>query len=651
MFFPAFNLETTYVLLTVLIMARVVLYGSNLATFISLSLLSSLSFVFFESYFAFSPLVFLLLKNPFLAFFTWLKTFVSHSKECENKEKESEVLFMKGKQEPSSTFENNPDSVCDQDQAENPKRSSFVKAENDRIVVDLPAPPEGLYKGLLSTLPSLIESVVVVNYFTVLVIYFVKPMLELYKLHGHTLKGQRFVDIRALALGGFMLVFFSITKLSRTELIESIKEILRPILVAAIPIDPSPENEDTLKAVDKKVEEVLGEYLYLKHTVSGKYIRVSEQEISSLFLAWLDKLDLLVQEGKVDFDFNRFEHLPREKQILIANEFNTLPEGWKESVKEHFKGLYTKILELEGVLNGLPTSELVSSSETQSGPHSKQGNLLTEGKAPEPPYPFFKRIKAGELQDPESSNRTVRESIEQIETHLSPKASYEEFSTSVSPIGLQNVLEEKAWERLKKAKTLIAEKKEAPITDQEPTQRDFLTLSERHGSPGNSPSSAPANLGFFSTQEGTDRSVKASKPQNQLVATDQSLKKSDPFDSPGSSPSFGPRLPDAANSPLEEVNDHLGRALATLWVGSGTCAFSLFVTSQIVWVILRKLSYTQDLINKMIAKGVPTFLLSWIRHPKPGVVDGKPLFHLLVAVLVLNALILYTLVKMLYLAS
>lgn len=104
-------------------------------------------------------------------------------------------------------------------------------------------------------------------------------------------------------------------------------------------------------------------------------------------------------------------------------------------------------------------------------------------------------------------------------------------------------------------------------------------------------------------------------------------------------------------SSLEEVKGHLGRALATLWVGSGTCAFSLFVTSQIAWVILRKLNYTQNLINKMIAKGVPSFLLSWIRHPRPGVVDGKPLFQLLVTVLVLNALILYTLVKMLYLAS
>ena len=101
-------------------------------------------------------------------------------------------------------------------------------------------------------------------------------------------------------------------------------------------------------------------------------------------------------------------------------------------------------------------------------------------------------------------------------------------------------------------------------------------------------------------------------------------------------------------SPSEET---LKTSRYVVWVGSGVCAFSLFTSSQIAWVILRKLSYTQNLVNKLNDRGWPEKLFFWIRHPDPGVVDGKPLFHFMVVILVLNIIVLYTLMKMIYLVS
>ena len=116
----------------------------------------------------------------------------------------------------------------------------------------------------------------------------------------------------------------------------------------------------------------------------------------------------------------------------------------------------------------------------------------------------------------------------------------------------------------------------------------------------------------------------------------------------GNSPTFKTFSSHTFGSPLEETFE---RSRYVVWIGSGLCASILFTTIQIVWVILRKLDYTQDLVNKMIGKGVPKFLLFWIRHPNPGPVGGKPLFVLMVTVLVGNVIVLYILINMVYLVS
>lgn len=152
----------------------------------------------------------------------------------------------------------------------------------------------------------------------------------------------------------------------------------------------------------------------------------------------------------------------------------------------------------------------------------------------------------------------------------------------------------------------------------------------------------PADLGPFSNYSPF---IGGSNAQSQLVPRDQPSNKSDPFESPGNSPTSRPGSSHTPNSPLEET---LGTIRVVVWFGSGLCMFSLFTSSQIAWVILRKLNYTQGLVNKMIGKGVPKFLLFWIRHPNPGPVDGKPLFQLMIAVLAGNIIIPCILMKMVY---
>ena len=110
----------------------------------------------------------------------------------------------------------------------------------------------------------------------------------------------------------------------------------------------------------------------------------------------------------------------------------------------------------------------------------------------------------------------------------------------------------------------------------------------------------------------------------------------------GQSPSLSS---DNLFAPLESLQEYR----YVQWFSSGLCAFTLLTTSQIAWVIVRKLDYTQDLVNKMIAKGVPKSLLFWIRHPNPGPVGGRPLFNLMVGVLLGNLIVLYLLIKMIHL--
>ncbi len=104
---------------------------------------------------------------------------------------------------------------------------------------------------------------------------------------------------------------------------------------------------------------------------------------------------------------------------------------------------------------------------------------------------------------------------------------------------------------------------------------------------------------------------------------------------------------DSLYSPLE----FLQKDQCIQWINFGLCVGILTTTSQIAFAILRKLNYTQELVKKMTNKGIPKKLFFWIRHPNPGPGPEKALFHLMVGVLIGNAIILYTLMKIMHLFS
>ena len=221
----------------------------------------------------------------------------------------------------------------------------------------------------------------------------------------------------------------------------------------------------------------------------------------------------------------------------------------------------------------------------------------------------------------------------------------EEGSETISPERVERALVNQAQERMERGQQeynkVVNQTKSVPLS-QEPTGIGSLTVSKPFESVDNSqyPPVRP-----FSNQEGTSR-FEGSTAQDQLVPKDKPLGQSDY--SPDNSPTLGARLRHNLGSPVEET---LQKDLSLAWIASGLGVFTLLSTIKIPWIILKKLDYTQELIKKLTAKGWPKFLFSWVHHPDPGPVDGKPLFALMVGLLVGNIIVLYLLMKIIYLLS
>ncbi len=640
-FMQFFNFDSLYLVLITLLLVRFFLNRSNLATLVSLCLTSFLSFAFFESFWAFSPLVFFFLKDYLLILFACFSFFSG------NQEQEKEtVLWMKGKEEVPPIPEKRLNPITAEGQSSNPKHPSSVRIEDGRLLTDMPAPTSEIWECVVSNAPLVIESVAAMGFLKVLVRYYALPMIELYKLHGHTIEGRRFVDRRGIALGAFIFTFFSIAKLSGNGILKSVKEVLRPVLIASTPISFSPENQDKLKALEDKVEEVLGKHVYLKSTLSGEFIQVPEAELSELVGNWLKRLDVLLSEGRVIIDFSGFNLLPRHEQIRLTREYNALPDQWKVMVREYCEKLYPKMMEFEELAENLG---LLDSNQGQGLSYPEQDRVSTRSQAPEPPqppHPRYIEIEAGDLQAPDNPNLTVRESLQQWTRGLSPKNSHEEYSTTVGPEVFRRGFEDETQEQLELAESWTADNPNQvnlSTSGQGPTGSDYLTLSEQHGSPGNSPSSRPVDSGAFSNQKGTNP-PEGGSAQNQLVARDQRV--SDPFESPGNSPTSRPYH--SPGSPLEET---LEKNRYVVWIGSGLCAYTLLTTIKIAWVILKKLDYTQEVIKRLTDRGWPNWLFFFVRHSNPGPVGGKPLFRLMITILAGNVIVLYVLMRIIYLVS
>lgn len=170
--------------------------------------------------------------------------------------------------------------------------------------------------------------------------------------------------------------------------------------------------------------------------------------------------------------------------------------------------------------------------------------------------------------------------------------------------------------------------------DKQPTFGGFSSVLDE--SPGRSPGSKDERLWPSSDQDSTSIPMEGRSSESHLVCKD----KEKSLSSSNDDLSF-------SASPLEalEKDRHLQ------WAGFRLCVGALLTTSQVALGVLRKLTYTQDLVKKMTDKGIPKGLFFWIHHPNPAPLAEKPFFILMVCILAGNLILLYVLMKMLHLIS
>ena len=577
--------------------------------------------------------------------------------------------MVKGKEEGTAISKERTSPVSTEGQSDNPKSPSLSvkrKDENVEFAGRFPEPSPEIVEYILRTLPDTVRLIGLISLFKCYIEFGVKTGGDLYNKYGGTSQGKTFVDRRLMAFGGgaVLLAFLTHGTLSGDGLKELFRETVAPFLRSSTPIERVPENQELIKALEEETEKVLSKTVYLKETLSGEFIQVPEEEVWDLFCNWCDKLDALLSQGKVQIDFAGFKSLPRDEQIRLTEEYDRLPVEWKNMVIERCPHLYPKMIQFDNLLSDLEWKEF---NEKQGSSYPQQEGLPRKVR--------YTQTELGDLPSTTNPKVTVREYYQQRGEGPSPGHSYDYFSTEyasshfeknlldearrhlevsrnefrvvVSPESAQRTLVDKAWAKVKKAQQeydKVVKEAESSALNLEPTGIGSLTLSEPFES---TDKSLYRSVGSSSNQQG-NIFPEGSGAQNQVVPRDRFSGESDY--SPDNSPSLGARFRDShnPNSPLEET---LKLDRYTVWIGSGSCAFVLFHTIRIAWIILRKLDYTQELVKKMTDKGWPKFLFVWISHPEPGPVGGKPLFTLLVGILLGNIIVLYILMRIMYLVA
>lgn len=61
-------------------------------------------------------------------------------------------------------------------------------------------------------------------------------------------------------------------------------------------------------------------------------------------------------------NLNGFENLPQQEKIRLINGYNALPEQGKLFLKEHCNPFYEKIIQINDLVGGLATLELIDSN-------------------------------------------------------------------------------------------------------------------------------------------------------------------------------------------------------------------------------------------------------------------------------------------------
>ena len=575
--------------------------------------------------------------------FGLLKTFFLNLKSSffsgkEEKDKVT-VLAMKGKEEAVSIPDERDNPGNTEHQFNSSENKLLAEAEDGRVNLSFPTPSRELTEDILSALPPLMDHFPTVTYLSLLLRYGAVPIAELYKVHGHTIEGRKFVDRRALALTGFVLTFFCIAKLSGKALSELTAECLKNLLNASTPIEDSPENQNRLRALESRLVEVLRGDTFISTTVSGEFFEVSEAKATEFLLDWLQKVNKLVNEGKVSMNLDGFEYIPQEKKILLIDQYNALPPQPKVFIKDHCDRWYEKLVIINDLVGDAANLESVDYNPGQSFYSHRQYGVPTTSQPHEFGDRFLRRIRLGDVPDPQNpDNLPLARSFEQATENLhidliTPKSSYEESSTtSTVEEYRRHEYEAKvanARQQLERAYNWRNNSSGMATSSRQPIGGYFSIV------PDHSADRLPGAdyLLFPSNQVSTNPSMEGTSSDTQLVSRRQQTSSSNND------------LPFTSSSPLESFEQYR----YVQWVGSGLCAFNLLTTSQIAWAILRKLNYTQDLVNKMTDRGFPKFLFFWVRDPNPGPVGEKSLSRSMVIVLVGNIIILYLLVKLIYL--
>ena len=161
-----------------------------------------------------------------------------------------------------------------------------------------------------------------------------------------------------------------------------------------------------------------------------------------------------------------------------------------------------------------------------------------------------------------------------------------------------------------------------------------LVVPDQYDSPGRSPDSRGERLFTCSNQDFATVPIPPNNSGSELFCKDKEK-------------SLSWRNDDLSfsASPLEPLEKERYVQLG----GFGLCVGLLAGTSQIALAVLRKLPYTQQVIERMTNWGCSRLLLSWLAHSNPGPLPEKPLFHLMVWVLLINVVILYVIMKMIHL--
>ena len=652
------NVEYLHIVLLAMVLVRVLLNRSGFTALVIVCFTASLSFVFFESPFAILPLLCYFLKESFLDLITWAKTVFFNLKNFlffGNKEEEKDtVLAMEGKKEVTVTPDKTPTPVGADPQSATSEDNPSEEGEG-MFKVRLVGPSEKVYAEVEFDSESVInfgikffDSTFVNAFMLVLCRSYVASTTEMYKIFGPTAKGVKVADRRVAAMGAFILAAYCITNLTGNRLSESTKRGLKNLFNGGVRIDNSSENVDKIETAKAKVAEITGGNRFLATSVSEDVFEVSEDKVTEFLVKWLKELNELLEKGEIDINLNG--SLPQEDQIRLISEYRNLSDHGKLFLKDHCGKLYTKIIEIEGLIADLAGMDLTSPNTGQSSfsrtPNTGQSSfsrgqdaLPGTSEVQRSIMPGVKQVEFGSLPDPDYPGLTVRESLEQQEEDVTPKDCYETFSTTFSPQDYRKHELAQSKGKLERAESLKGDyrypnKAKFSSLETQHNEDDFSSVS--NDSPGRSPGSRNERLFTTSHQDFASIPIPPSTSESEILCKD----KENLLSSSNDDLSFSP-------SPLEPLEEkrYLG------WLDFGLGVGILITTSQAALTVIRKLNYTQELVKRMINWGCPPWLISWFPYSNQGPPPEKPLFHLMMGVLLGNFILLYVLMRMIHLIS